>query len=199
MEGKSKTIYVALICILMFIAGGLVGYYCFNCTVKNTNTDCGSTVQENETEKEQEIETISYVGAYAYLRNTSEEGDKYYDRIYLRSDNTFYLSYKNEYANQPKVGTYIVNNDGTITLKETVHYGSDACFYTNNLQTYTVKIVDSKTLSMSIEGETINLVKGILEEESKESLAYYVANPVNGQTAEGWGDSWTDCTNLQKK
>ncbi len=193
MEGKNKNIYVVLICILMFIAGCLIGYYCFSCNVKNTNKDCNSIVPEKEVEKEPEI--VSYVGAYGYLRNTSEEGNKYYDQLYLRSDNTFYLSYKNEYANQPRVGTYVVNSDNTITLKETVHYGSDACFFTSNLQTYTVKIVDNNTLSINIAEETINLVKGIVEAEKDLNKTYYVTNPVDGQTPTGWSEAWSDCTN----
>lgn len=142
--------------------------------------------------------TVDVVGDYGFKRVA--DGHESIDELHLRSDGTFYLSVNNYNANQPYVGNYTVNGN-SIVLQTTVVYGSDACFYTNNTKYEATLNNDTITLNYNLgeSSETITFTKGVAEPEIEKNLKYWVTNPVNGVTPEGFEQAWVDCTNLTNK
>lgn len=181
----------ALLIIFMIISLLLAGFIVYDkCLKKEEVKEPVQNVEENKnTEEKKETDPKVYVGAYG------AEQDNDFEKLYLREDGSFKLIISNIMAcSDANVGTYMVENN-VVTLKETVYYGCDACFYKKDLKTYTLTIKDSETLVINYDGKTIELKKNAIEPEDKDSLAYYVANPIDGETPEGWGDPWGDCTN----
>ncbi len=208
MENSTYNKNILLFCIVLFLIGGLCIFYRFSLTKSKNNKE-----SDNNEIVGEKIDASSMIGNYGLKRTTliyeedgkmteeplDEDEELYYDILYLRSDGTFYLSVDNYNANEPSVGTYTFNNNKTITLKESVTYGSDACFYTSDLKTYTVNIKDKNNLTLVYDGRTINFTRGIIESEDEREKAYYITNPKDGVTPTGWEDAWIDCTNLDKK
>ena len=203
---KNLLIIIISIVIVVCVVLGVVGL------INNKNTKPNNDNNNNKTN----VVENSIVGAYGRKEiyyTTNEDGsrgetvdedddgkpDYVTDSLYLREDGSFYLSYNNFNANEPSVGTYSIDKDTKIiTLTETVRYGSDACFYTDGLKIYKAQI-DGNKLSITINYETIILEKDLIPAEDKSTKAYYVTNPVDGQTAEGWSDAWMNCSLLEKK
>jgi len=188
------SVVLLVLCALSFYLGGL---YTSSFIKKAPETNTDNSAQVEEKEKTTDTSTVSYVGSYGFKR--TQDDASYNEELYLRNDGTYYLALNNYYANQPSVGNYTVNSDNTITLKETVHYGSDACYFTSNLRTFILNIKDENTLTLTYEGLQRTFTKGTIDAEKQSHLTYYVTNPVNGVTPSGWEDAWTDCTNKQTR
>lgn len=167
---------------------------------------------DKKEEPKNQVDYKLYAGAYAKEElawmldendnisaplDENEDGkqDTYYNSLFLREDGSFLLSFDGYMAcYSPSVGTYTIDN-GVITLKETVHYGCDACFYNDNLKTYKGNIKDNGTITINYNDKVIELKKGIIEPEDESSLSRYVPYPKDGETPKGWGDPWSDCNN----
>jgi len=203
MENAKKGLIILLL--LIFILGGVY------LGTKNSHKEGPTNYEENEAG-----ETKSYVGNYGFKKLVFEqsedesemipvdedengEQDFYFDTLHLRSDGTFILSLDNYYASMPSVGVYTINDDNTITLEEKVIYGSDACFYKENLHTYTAIIKDDSTLSVTFAKETIDFAKDAVGAEDEDSLLYYVTDPKDNVAPSEKSETWIDCTNMKRK
>ncbi len=128
-----------------------------------------------------DIKGNEYVGYYGVeLNMPDEDGGKYTENLYLRKDGTFMLDI-NSYgvAFHPTAGTYVIN-DKVITLTETVRYGSDNCYFKDQLSTYKVEVKDDNTLTLNLNDRIVDFTKNVGKEETEEYKKNYVANPTDG-------------------
>ena len=195
-KNSSKTTNVLLV-IFIIISLLLAGYIVYDKTSTKEEHKEPIPVPEkdNAGEEKNEIDPKLYVGAYGGKRLVSDsdgEQESYNDILYLREDGSFYLVIGDQVCGTNLSGTYKIDSK-TLTLEQTVSYGCDACFFKES-KVYTANIEDAETIKLSYEGETLELKKGIVEAEDSNTLVWYVPNPVDGVTPEGWGEPWGDCT-----
>ena len=193
-KNSSKTTKVLLV-IFIIISLLLAGYIVYDKTSEHKEP-IPVPEKDNAGEEKNEIDPKLYIGAYGGKRLVSDSDGKqesYNDSLYLREDGSFYLVIGDQVCGTNISGTYKVDGE-TLTLEKTVSYGCDACFFKES-KVYTANINNNGIVKLSYEDETLELKKGTIEVEDSRSLAWYVSNPVDGVTPEGWGESWGDCTN----
>ncbi len=156
-------------------------------------------------ERERAQNTKLEVGTYEGGKTKNDEGKEVSAyTLYLRDDGSFLLEDVGP-CGDGTVGKYSYE-DGKLKLEETVFYGCDACYYTKNnsnfgvkLETYYASVKDSKTMTVNFDGKVVELKKDATIVESSSSISRYVTNPKDGVTPNGWGDPWTDCTNMERR
>ena len=152
--------------------------------------------------------TYEYTSFYGIEENEDENGKveklNLEHGLYLRDDGTFFLWIADYGNGDRRAGNYTVDGN-KLLLKETVHYGSDVCFWTNNLRNYEGTInngkIDIKLNVSDPDGSDKEIEKVYTFEltnnkEDPESRAWHSANPKDGEQIDATTDEkWMDCTN----
>ena len=209
--GENKVIkYIGLALLIVVFAVG--GFFLGKRTAETENLT-NLNIQKEEKPAENtptEItgDTTLPTGIYeAYYAEDKDNNEKLYHRLTLRDDGTFFL-YVADLGNGSRIaGTYTVEN-GKLVLKETARYGSDACFYTNDLTTHEGTI-NNETITMKLNVMDVNNIEKMKnmefsftktdKTEEDDARAYNSAYPKDGVTPAGSGEAWIDCTNLSTK
>ena len=137
----------------------------------------------------------AYVGGYkAFVTHDKDNNIDIYKFLTLRKDGTYTYG-NNSLIGARSVGTYSLK-DGKIILHDIVYYGNDACYITNEtyLTDSTLTIKNATTLEITEDGKKLSYTKDSKLVESKESLARYITNPVNGKYPVADGDPWIHCS-----
>ena len=185
------TIVIAVCCVLALI----LGFY-FGGVFHGAEENGGS----NHTKS-----NGAYVGDYGIKMTfvdsmgTTDNADYV---LNLRPDGTFKYNINNYEKSTPTVGTYKVEGK-KIILTEKVRYGSDACYYTDNLRTITVNVKEDDVLVINdnflvgineYKKTDLEFFKNEYYKEDPVWRNYFVVKPVNGKQPIDNTETWTDCT-----
>lgn len=174
MKGKEKLLYLLVILFIISTIFGIVGYI----------------LSKNNNETVEEVSFVGYYGTRVSVRKDNEEVSQYFDMLYLREDNTYYLSVGSYYNTYSSVGTYEISGD-KIKLKDKVKYGENMCFYTSDLKEYDGRIVDKKNIILNVNNAEQVFLKNLGNEDK--NTYYYITDPKEGMTSEGLNDTWKNC------
>ena len=122
----------------------------------------------------------------------------YYDQLYLRNDNTFYLSINSYYLDKIIIGTYAINAN-FLTLNQRVLYSNNGCFYKDEEKTFVADIEGDKIL-LEYNGIKKEFVRNVGVSETDNNRKYYVLDPISDSSPDGILNTWIDCSKkLTKK
>jgi len=207
-KGNGSKIIICILIVLVLCAGGYFAYTKFilkDDTNKTNNTEVPKDENGNYIDEKIEPEVIDYsnanlVGGYKALSGTSD-GKEIYKYLIIRSGGIYTFGNDNQNLIERSVGEYQLNGD-KLSFYDMVYYGKDNCYYISGdlvgFRMGTIK--DENTIVIeTYDGKELTFIKDSSVVESEKDYNWYVLEPKNGTTPNGFDKAWTDCTNDQKK
>ena len=138
--------------VLTLIIFVLIGYIIYDKYYSNNivTNDISETIIDNRRNGNSDVKYYNYSRDIKSI--DEENSDRVYKSVYLFDDNTYYYGYsdyKDECNNWSK-GEYELDGN-IITLNEKMYGGCNTCYYTDNLKTFSFRIINDSLVSESNE------------------------------------------------
>lgn len=171
--------------IVLFIVFSSLGYIGYLLYTHNTN------INVSVGEKSDSI-------TYGVLKSIkiNEEDNTYYDQLYLRSDNSFFMSINSYNLEDIIVGTYFIDGN-EITFNNKIRYSNNGCYY-EEVGSFKGELLDYR-IKVQYKDEVVEFTKDVGSDETITNINYYVINPIDKEKPKGLLNTWNNCSNKLTK